>query len=200
MSFVETPPSGAAAIALSIAHRLLTSASRSSDGIADEAAGSILVDGGAPAWAEWCGNIAALSTMLIRLAPIPTVMQFVRRRNTGSLPLMPYTALFADSILWFALGLMMGDPKLIVTHVVCIVLSATYSFFYARTWIRSGRPQDTTIIPGTLGQHATFVTTVAVCTISAPLLLSMRTARDVTALAAVSNNKNLRDFVPVGMY
>jgi len=57
-----------------------------------------------PKWAVFCGNIAPIVTIILRLSPVPTVLKFVDRGSVGSLPLMPYTALLTDSILWLLYG------------------------------------------------------------------------------------------------
>lgn len=58
----------------------------------------------APQWAVIAGSLAPIVTTLLRLSPIPTVYSFYRRKSVGSLPLMPYTALLSDSLLWLCFG------------------------------------------------------------------------------------------------
>lgn len=57
-----------------------------------------------PMWAVECGNLAPFATIFIRLAPIPTVYRFIKNKNVGTLPLLPYTALISDSSLWLCFG------------------------------------------------------------------------------------------------
>lgn len=58
----------------------------------------------APVWAVICGDLAPVINICLRLSPIPTVIRFMYKGSTDSLPIMPYTALLSDSILWLFFG------------------------------------------------------------------------------------------------
>mmetsp|Transcript_7998 Transcript_7998/g.17383 ORF Transcript_7998/g.17383 Transcript_7998/m.17383 type:complete len:375 (-) Transcript_7998:496-1620(-) len=147
------------------------------------------IAGDAPLWALWCGNLAALATTCIRLSPIPTVRDFIKKRHTGSLPIVPYTALLADSLCWLTFGLMTEDARIVITHIFGTTLSALYALAYARTWIRSGRPQDSAIIGfGTLEQHGMAVICIVLFCFFVPIVFPAESARKIVALAAVSGS------------
>lgn len=115
----------------------------------------ILLD--APDWAVFCGNLAPVVNVCLRLSPIPTVYRFYTKGTVGSMPLMPYTALLSDSILWLFFGLLTLDTRIIVTHTCGSSIAVCYAIAYARTYSRTGKASDLTILPGTLKQHGCFV-------------------------------------------
>lgn len=138
----------------------------------------------APQWAVIAGSLAPIVTTLLRLSPIPTVYSFYRRKSVGSLPLMPYTALLSDSLLWLCFGLLVTDVRIIVTHVFGLSLALTYSLAYAWTYSSSGDPSNLGILPGTLKQHASFNLTVLMTAICIIIFTPHSTARNIIGFGA----------------
>ena len=52
------------------------------------------------------------------------------------------------------------DMKILFTHILGVLFTLTYSFFYATTYRKSGDLSDLTILPGTLGQHGIFILSI----------------------------------------
>lgn len=140
----------------------------------------------APTWAVIVGDFAPIINICLRLSPIPTVIRFVAKRTTGSLPLMPYTALLSDSLLWLFYGVLTNDVLLIVTHACNSALASVYTAAYSFVHNRSAPdPPDLTVLPGRLRHHLSFVGLVVAGSAAVTLLhSSQKRAEEVLGLCA----------------
>lgn len=138
----------------------------------------------APKWAIIAGSLAPIVTTLLRLSPVPTVISFCRKGSVGSLPLMPYTALLSDGLLWLFFGTLLHDSRLMITHIFGVSLALTYSICYAKTYTSCGRTDDLTILPGTLKQHAYFIFIISVISVIIMLTVSNHYAQKIIGLGA----------------
>ncbi|CAB9510417.1 Bidirectional sugar transporter [Seminavis robusta] len=101
-----------------------------------------------PLWISICGKMAPISSIMLYLAPIPTVQEFSRRRLVGDLPLLPYTSMLSNSFAWVIYGLLVSEPKLWTANGVGLGLSLYYFLSFARF-----SPEGAASLPGTLEQH-----------------------------------------------
>jgi len=101
-----------------------------------------------PLWLSFVGKAAPISSILLYMAPIPTVHEFTKRKMVGSLPLLPYTSMLSNSFAWSVYGLMNSEPKLWTANLIGLVLSIYYFLSFARY-----TPNGAATLPGTFDQH-----------------------------------------------
>ena len=49
-----------------------------------------------PTWLAIAGVLAPLSSILLSLSPLPTVLDIIKKKSVGDLPLLPYTSIIAN--------------------------------------------------------------------------------------------------------
>lgn len=114
--------------------------------------GSLLVDA--------CAKIAPLSSILLCLAPLPTIQGVKSSKDVGNLPLLPYTCLFANVLLWGTYGLLKNEMAVIVPNVIGLILA----LYYVTTFIQFAPTQASPTLPGSVKQHVAAITTIALAT------------------------------------
>ena len=107
-----------------------------------------------------CAKIAPLSSILLCLAPLPTIQGVKSSKDVGNLPLLPYTCLFANVMLWGTYGLLKNEMAVIVPNVIGLILSC----YYVTTFIQYAPAHASPTLPGSVRQHVAAITTIAVAT------------------------------------
>lgn len=113
-----------------------------------------------PLWVKLCGSLAPIASIVVFLAPMPTIRSILRDKTVGSLPLLPYSSMIASSFLWTMYGILKSEPKVYASNGIgfCCALYYTRSFLtYA--------PKASSTLPGTVAQHLIGCATVASATI-----------------------------------
>mmetsp|Transcript_7599 Transcript_7599/g.11310 ORF Transcript_7599/g.11310 Transcript_7599/m.11310 type:complete len:239 (-) Transcript_7599:234-950(-) len=100
------------------------------------------------AWVSLCGNIAPIASMVVVMAPIPTIKEISQRRDTMNLPLLPYSSMFVNAFMWSAYGLMKNESKVWMTNMFGMVC-ATY---YLQKFVQFV-PTGATNLPGSVQMH-----------------------------------------------
>lgn len=95
-----------------------------------------------------CENLAPLSSVLVFLAPMPTLLQIWRTKKTGNLPLLPYTAMIINSFLWLGYGFLRDQPKIWTCNAVGFFVSCFYFLEFVRY-----APKRSRTLPGSITQH-----------------------------------------------
>jgi solute carrier family 50 (sugar transporter) len=108
---------------------------------------------------DFCGHLAPLVSIVVFLAPIPTMQQIKRDQSVGSFPLLPYSSMIASTFLWVVYGLLKTESKIYVTNSVGLMLGAYY--FY--TFIQFAPPVAATL-PGAVVQHQQGMATMILLT------------------------------------
>ena len=57
-----------------------------------------------PLWVQGCGQLAPLASIVVFLAPIPTMRQISKDRSVGSMPLLPYSSMVSSAFVWVTYG------------------------------------------------------------------------------------------------
>jgi len=86
--------------------------------------------------------------ILFRTQPYPTIQKVQKAKSVGSLPLLPYSSMIANCVLWVAYGLLTNTSKVWFTNSVGLV----FGLFYFLKFIKY-TPQKSTTLPGTVRQH-----------------------------------------------
>ncbi|CAB9510419.1 Bidirectional sugar transporter [Seminavis robusta] len=104
-----------------------------------------------PKFMAVCECLAPLSSVLVFLAPIPTILQVYRNGTVGDLPLLPYTAMLNNAFLWFIYGFLNDEPKIWTSNAVGFFIGC----FYFLEFIRFA-PKRSRTLPGSITQHFHF--------------------------------------------
>lgn len=51
-----------------------------------------------------CGKLAPFASVGMCIAPLPTILQVVKEKSVGDLPLLPYSSLVANAFVWTIYG------------------------------------------------------------------------------------------------
>lgn len=100
------------------------------------------------AFVDLCDAIAPYCAIVCFLAPLPTIKQISRDRTVGKLPLLPYTSMITQSVVWTLYGIMKRLPNVWGCNVTGALLGA----YYVLTFVRHCGPMASNL-PGTVGQH-----------------------------------------------
>ena len=83
-----------------------------------------------PKWLEVCNQLAPCSSVLCSLAPLPTILHVSQTKSIGSLPLLPYTSMITNSVVWALYGHLARMPSLKYANIIGISLGS----YYFREW------------------------------------------------------------------
>ena len=115
-----------------------------------------VVGGMAPWWVQWCGNLAPVASILGCSSPYPTVRRIQREGRVGNLPLLPYTIMIINSLLYLAYGLLLHEIRIWLGNAVGLLLGMYYFRSYL-PFVPTERMlvvgKSSSPLPGTLQQH-----------------------------------------------
>lgn len=121
---------------------------------------------------EICGLLAPLASIVVFLAPIPTMAKIKRDRTVGSLPLLPYSSMAASCSLWTTYGILKNEPKIYASNAVGLCLALYYvSTFLPLAPTKHNYSVPSPTLPGSIRQHLQGCAAVAGFTVLAALLL-----------------------------
>merc|ERR1719329_907708 len=90
---------------------------------------------------------------------IEVVPRILRERSVGKLPLLPYSAMASQGMVWTFYGLLRGNPAIWTPNALAMVLGLFYSAVYCRFC-----PKDADWLPRTPKHHvAGFLATTLFC-------------------------------------
>uniref|UniRef100_A0A7S4N7S0 Sugar transporter SWEET1 n=1 Tax=Odontella aurita TaxID=265563 RepID=A0A7S4N7S0_9STRA len=101
-----------------------------------------------PAWVSLCGQMAPIAGILVFAAPIPTMLQIQREKSVGALPMLPYSSMIVNCVVWFTYGLLKLEPKVWHTNSVGLFLGLYYCYVFHQFC-----PKNANSLPGTVWQH-----------------------------------------------
>jgi len=101
-----------------------------------------------PSWIQFCTNTAPLAAIVVFMAPYPTIQQVQKDKSVGDLPLLPYSSMIANCILWFFYGILTNTRQVWFTNF-CGLL---FGLYYSLKFIKYTPPKSTSL-PGTVRQH-----------------------------------------------
>ena len=58
-----------------------------------------------------CSQLAPITSVLCSLAPLPTIREVSRTKSVGSLPLLPYSSMTANGVIWALYGYLVDYPQ-----------------------------------------------------------------------------------------
>mmetsp|Transcript_24913 Transcript_24913/g.42399 ORF Transcript_24913/g.42399 Transcript_24913/m.42399 type:complete len:226 (-) Transcript_24913:94-771(-) len=102
----------------------------------------------APMWLELCGKGAPMASILVFMAPIPTIRRVSIDRSVGNLPLLPYSSMVSSTFVWVVYGILKSEPKVWSANGVGLVLGTYYFLEFIRF-----SPKRSSTLPGSVIQH-----------------------------------------------
>ena len=73
-----------------------------------------------------CGRLAAPASLLVSAAPLPTINKIKSQNDVGDLPLLPYSCMACNCILWTCYGALRHSPSIWMPNGLSFVLARLY--------------------------------------------------------------------------
>jgi len=128
---------------------------------------------------DLCAQLAPMASILLSLAPLPTIQNIRKNKSVGSLPLLPYTCMMANVMLWSTYGFLKNEVAVWLPNVVGFVLVLSYMASYIQFAPKHNKSSPT--LPGSVQQHLAAIAAIAVVTATAAQLVSSSSSSNVTA-------------------
>lgn len=97
---------------------------------------------------QLCATLAPIASIVNLASPAPTVYRIHRQESTQSLPLLPYTSMIANCLLWAVYGVLKKDISIWGTNGVGLIMGVIYSTVfvkYCNSDINKGSKSSTNI-------------------------------------------------------
>ncbi|KAL7554603.1 hypothetical protein ACHAWF_018098 [Thalassiosira exigua] len=125
-------------------------------------------------WLEVCNRLAPATSVLCSLAPLPTILEVSRTKTVGSLPLLPYSSMAANGLVWALYGWLTESHSLKWANVLGTLLGA----FYFKEF-RKYSPPGLSNLPGTINQHVLVVTWIVLVNAFTLMRFNKQTSADI---------------------
>jgi solute carrier family 50 protein (sugar transporter) len=128
----------------------------------------------------FCGQAAPIASVVLFMAPLPTIHQIRKDREVGDLPLLPYSTMTTSAFLWSTYGILKKEPSMYVANLFGLVLS----LYYFSQFVRFA-PMRSPTLPGSKKQH--IAVSASIATAASLLYLSgLPTSVNIIGLSAVT--------------
>jgi solute carrier family 50 (sugar transporter) len=150
-------------------------------GAAAAAAGSSIIPSTTTTWiVETCSQLAPVTAMILFAAPIPTILQITNNKSVGTLPLLPYSSMIANAILWTTYGILRKESSIYTCNGIGIVLSLLYLLQFIKY-----SPKQSSTLPGSVVQHISTITFVTIGAILLAIQPYIQSSADIIGSLAV---------------
>jgi solute carrier family 50 (sugar transporter) len=102
---------------------------------------------------RWSGYLAPISSILLCCSPIPTIQHIIHDEKVGHYPLLPYTIMCINTLLWLTYGILRHELALYCTNGISLLLAIYYWLRYVQYTPFTTSTVLYTILPGTVRQH-----------------------------------------------
>lgn len=132
--------------------------------------------------AQWCGNLAPWASVIVFLAPLPTIRKIVTvDQSVGNLPLLPYSAMICSALLWSTYGILRSEPRIWSANMLGLILGLYYFLRFIQF-----SPKASPTLPGSVTRHVQFIAIVTVATIGlATTMTDVVQAASIIGMAGV---------------
>eukprot|EP00527_Entomoneis_sp_CCMP2396_P007414 CAMPEP_0198152864 /NCGR_PEP_ID=MMETSP1443-20131203/61524_1 /TAXON_ID=186043 /ORGANISM="Entomoneis sp., Strain CCMP2396" /LENGTH=266 /DNA_ID=CAMNT_0043818997 /DNA_START=72 /DNA_END=872 /DNA_ORIENTATION=+ len=134
-----------------------------------------------PALLDLAGKLAPMASMVLFMAPIPTITSITKNKKVGALPLLPYSSMTANAFLWTIYGLMKKEAKIWSSNGVGLIFAIFYFTQFARFAPSFKMPLST--LPGSVKQHV--FATLAIMATASTIALTMGATQVVGIMAVI---------------
>jgi solute carrier family 50 (sugar transporter) len=130
---------------------------------------------------DLCGKLAPLASIVVFLAPMPTIQQIKRDKTVSSLPLLPYSTMIMSAFLWAAYGILIHQANVWATNA----LGFGFGVYYWYQFVQYA-PLEAPTLPGSVARHQQAIAATVVATATTLVVASAETAKTVIGSAAVA--------------
>jgi solute carrier family 50 (sugar transporter) len=109
---------------------------------------------------DFCTQWAPAISIVLYMAPIPTIQSIRSSKSVGNLPLLPYTSMVASAFLWTTYGYLKGEPKIYQPNGFGLVLGLYYFVSFLKY-----APRSSPTLPGAVTTHTQAVLAIAMATL-----------------------------------
>ena len=146
---------------------------------------SAAVSAVAPSFVSLCSSLAAPASVLVSAAPLPTIKQIKEKKDVGSLPLLPYSCMAANCVLWTTYGALRHTPSIWLPNGVGLILA----LYYIQSFIQNNHhgtnsESSSTALSGSVKVHLAGVGAVVA---AAALAFQSQFQLPVASVAAVAD-------------
>ena len=133
-----------------------------------------------PQWVTISSKFAPYASTVVFMAPIPTIRKIMLDRNVGGLPLLPYSSMVANCVVWVVYGLLIKETKVWATNALGCGLGVLYCNEFRRYC-----PIGSAKLPGTLLGHLKSVSFIVMLTCFCALLFPVQRAASLVGAEGV---------------
>lgn len=125
-------------------------------------------------------GVPGLVAQTFFVSPIPVFKRIIAEKSVGQLPLLPYSSMFVNGLLWCSYGALLGNPAIWVCNAPPIIFGAVYTGLYMKHC-----PADANWLPGTKSLHLAGI--AAACAFVGGLVMTQEAdyAANIVGTAAV---------------
>ncbi len=127
-----------------------------------------------PKWLEVCNQIAPATSVLCSLAPLPTIFEVSRSKSVGDLPLLPYSSMAANGLIWALYGWLTDSPQVKWANVAGTLLGS----YYWKEFKKYSKVGSSNL-PGTMKQHLFAITWIVLANTFVLSNFSKKQAADI---------------------
>lgn len=131
-------------------------------------------------WVIVCGNLAVVTSMLVSLAPLPTLAEMWQNESVGSLPLLPFTIMIIKALVWIVYGVLKSQLMVWMPNVLGLPVAIVCFCVYIRY-----SPQESPQLPGKVSHHVFLIFGLLAITLLSATLLPPWIAVHVVGIQAV---------------
>ena len=95
-----------------------------------------------------CGKLAPAASLVLFLAPLPTIRKVARDKSVGDLPMLPYSSMTTNAFLWTVYGLLKNEFIVYFANGSGLFFAIYYLFRFAKF-----APKSAPTLPGSVRQH-----------------------------------------------
>jgi len=99
-------------------------------------------------WLSLCAKLAPASSLVLIMAPLPTMQKIAQDNTVGDLPLLPYSSMFVNTFIWTTYGFLLHDPRLWIPNVLGVALGLYYFSQFSKFCSKNASG-----LPGTVSHH-----------------------------------------------
>lgn len=132
-----------------------------------------------PGWVIACGQAAPAVSSGVFLSPVPTIMNIMRDKSVGNLPLLPYSSMCVNAFMWMTYGILKKDSKIWSPNLFGLLCGLNYFRQFKK---HSNGAKN---LPGTASQHVTYSSLIIALTALTAFTLESDLASAIIGKVAV---------------
>lgn len=123
-------------------HTFLTSSSAATLALPSSSAHALFAPGPLIGLCSLCGRLAPPASLLVSAAPMPTISKIKSENDVGDLPLLPYSCMACNCILWTCYGALRHSPSIWMPNGLSFLLALYYMHSFIENTARPSINDD----------------------------------------------------------